>query len=154
MKIRPVVLYPRRLVKVEHYWSLEPECKSDLGAHGYHPLSLPTGEARWAESKLAWRLPASYIIEGGIMQVLYERYAGIDVHKKSITVCLVTPEPRRQRHKEVRSYGTTTRSLMELLDWLAGMGCSHVAIESTGVYWKPVWRAPLKRYQLLSRKKE
>jgi len=73
------------------------------------------------------------------MQVLYDKCAGMDVHKKSVTVCLSTPGPRRQHHKEVRSYGTTTHSLVEMLDWLMGMGCSHVAIESTGVYWKPVY---------------
>ncbi len=73
------------------------------------------------------------------MEVLYEQCAGMDVHKKSVTVCLITPGLRRQRQKEVRSYGTTTRSLVEMLDWLVGKGCSHVAIESTGVYWKPIY---------------
>ena len=73
------------------------------------------------------------------MQVLYERCAGIDVHKKSVTVCLVTPGQRGEPRKEKRSFGTMTRDLLALADWLAQSGCTHVAIESTGVYWKPVY---------------
>lgn len=73
------------------------------------------------------------------MQVLYDKCAGLDVHKRSVTVCLITPGPRKQHQKEVRSFGTTTRSLVEMLDWLMTVGCSHIAIESTGVYWKPVY---------------
>lgn len=73
------------------------------------------------------------------MQVVYERCAGIDVHKKSVTVCLTTPGPRGEVKRETRTFGTMTRDLLQLLDWLVGAGCTHVAIESTGVYWKPVY---------------
>lgn len=72
------------------------------------------------------------------MQVLYERCAGIDVHKKSVTVCLTTPGPRGEVKRETRTFGTMTRDLLQLLDWLVEAGCTHVAIESTGVYWKPI----------------
>lgn len=74
------------------------------------------------------------------MQVLYERCAGIDVHKKSVTVCLVTPGQRGEPKKEKRTFGAVTRDLLALADWLSESGCTHVAIESTGVYWKPVVR--------------
>ena len=70
------------------------------------------------------------------MQVLYERCAGLDVHKKSVTVCLITPDHRNRRRKENR---TTTRSLLAMLDWLTSQGCTHIVIESTGVYWKPAY---------------
>jgi len=73
------------------------------------------------------------------MQVLYERCAGIDVHKKSVTVCLTTPGPRGEVKRETRTFGTMTRDLLQLLDWLVEAGCTHVAIESTGVYWKPIY---------------
>lgn len=71
------------------------------------------------------------------MQVLYPRCAGLDVHKDTIVACVrcvSLPE-----HHEVRSFDSTTRGLLELADWLAAHGCTHVAMEATGVYWKPVW---------------
>lgn len=68
------------------------------------------------------------------MEVLYQRCCGLDVHKKAVTACLVTPEG-----KEKRTFGTTTDALLELADWLAASGCTHVAMESTGVYWKPIY---------------
>ena len=68
------------------------------------------------------------------MEVLCEQCCGLDVHKKTITACLITP-----RGKEMRSFQTTTDSLLTLVDWLLASGCTHVAMESTGVYWKPVY---------------
>lgn len=73
------------------------------------------------------------------MEVLYERCCGIDVHKKSLTACLVTPGEGRQVNKEIRSFGTMTEEILALGDWLAAADCTHVALESTGVYWKPIW---------------
>jgi transposase len=74
------------------------------------------------------------------MQIVYRRCGGMDVHKKSVVVCLLlidesTGEERKQR----RSFGTTTRALLELAAWLKRWGVEMVAMESTGVYWKPVW---------------
>src|SRR3984957_17849072 len=71
------------------------------------------------------------------MQVLYPRCAGLDVHKDTIVACVRCVSPP-ERH-EVRSFDSTTRGLLELADWLASHGCTHVAMEATGVYWKPVW---------------
>lgn len=71
------------------------------------------------------------------MQVLYERCAGLDVHKDSIVACARCVSA--PAHREVRSFGTTTGELLELEQWLASHGISHVAMEATGVYWKPVW---------------
>lgn len=73
------------------------------------------------------------------MQVRYDRCCGLDVHKKSVVACLLTPGPRGECRKEVRTFGTMTQDLMQLLDWLVESGCTHVAMESTGVYWKPVY---------------
>ena len=71
------------------------------------------------------------------MEILYPRCAGLDVHKDSVVACVrcVTAPV----HREVRSFATTTRSLLALAEWLAAHGCTHVAMEATGVYWKPVW---------------
>ncbi len=76
------------------------------------------------------------------MDVVYERCCGLDIHKKVVVACLVTPEDDRAGgapRKEVRTFGTMTDDLLALSDWLAAAGCTHVAMESTGVYWKPVF---------------
>jgi transposase len=68
------------------------------------------------------------------MQVMYERCAGLDVHKKTMVTCVLTPEGQ-----ETRTFGTMTVELLTLADWLLACGCTHVAIESTGDYRKPVF---------------
>jgi transposase len=73
------------------------------------------------------------------MQVLYPHCAGVDVHKDSVVVCVRHVDDRGRVSEPVRSFGTTTRQLLELGDWLAAEGVTRVAMESTGVYWKPVW---------------
>src|SRR5690349_14163480 len=81
------------------------------------------------------------------MEVLYPRCAGLDVHKDSVVGCIrCVDEPR---HREVRTFGTTTRSLFELADWLEEHGVTHVAMEATGVYWKPVWHILEERFELV-----
>ena len=73
------------------------------------------------------------------MERVYERCCGVDVHKKMVVACLITPDAQGQRCKEVKTFRTTTQDLLLLRDWLLGEGCTHVAMESTGVYWKPVY---------------
>jgi transposase len=73
------------------------------------------------------------------MDVLYPRCCGLDIHKKVVVACLVTPGADGQPRKEVRSFGAMTADLLQLADWLAAAGCTHVAMESTGVYWKPIY---------------
>ena len=71
------------------------------------------------------------------MEVVFERCAGIDVHKRTAVVCRITPG-ERQPVAETRTFGTTTAELLQLSDWLSAGGCTHVGIESTGVYWRPI----------------
>ena len=78
------------------------------------------------------------------MRVLYERCAGLDVHKKSITACALTDDGRN-----VRTFGTTHVELVELADWLSGLGVTTVAMESTGVYWKPVYNLLEHEFELI-----
>ncbi len=73
------------------------------------------------------------------MEVLYARCAGVDVHKKTVVVCRIIPGPDGQPLQEIRTFTTMTRDLLALSDWLAEGGVTHVAMESTGVYWKPVY---------------
>lgn len=73
------------------------------------------------------------------MEILYARCAGLDVHKKMVRVCVLLRQEHDQPHKEFRTYGTTTQDLLKLQDWLLEQGCTHLAMEATGVYWKPVY---------------
>lgn len=71
------------------------------------------------------------------MEVLHPRCAGLDVHKDTVVAAVrCVSEPR---HLEVRTFGTTTSELLQLAEWLSSHNCTHVAMEATGVYWKPVW---------------
>ena len=72
------------------------------------------------------------------MEVLYQRCCGLDVHKETVVACLRVVSGG-EVVREVRTFETTTASLMALSEWLAENGCTHVAMEATGVYWKPVW---------------
>ncbi|MBO0789501.1 MAG: IS110 family transposase [Ktedonobacteraceae bacterium] len=73
------------------------------------------------------------------MQIVYERCAGLDVHKKTVVVCAITPDTQGRRHKERRIFPTMTPELLRLRDWLVGLGVTHVAMESTGNFWKPIF---------------
>jgi transposase len=73
------------------------------------------------------------------MRIVYAHCCGLDVHKRSISACLLTANEAGATQQQVRRFGTVTRELLELCDWLASNQVTHVAMESTGVYWKPVW---------------
>jgi transposase len=68
------------------------------------------------------------------MEVIYSRCCGLDVHQKTVVACLITP-----KGKEIRTFKTMTSDLLELADWIVSDGVTHVAMESTGVYWRPVY---------------
>lgn len=73
------------------------------------------------------------------MEVLYPRCCGLDVHKNRVVACCITPGTDGSPQKEVRTFGAMTPDLLELGDWLGRHEVTHVAMESTGSYWKPVW---------------
>src|SRR6202048_3036154 len=74
-----------------------------------------------------------------MVEVVYERCCGLDIHKQTVVACLLVPGPDTASHKEIRTFGTLTEELLQLADWLTAAGCTHVAMESTGVYWKPIY---------------
>ncbi len=82
------------------------------------------------------------------MEVLYSHCAGLDVHKKTVTACRVRIVGQR-REKSVQRFGTTTPELLAMADWLAAWSVTHVAMESTGEYWKPVYNILEGNYELL-----
>src|ERR1700716_2919972 len=73
------------------------------------------------------------------MEVMYERVAGLDVHKATVVACVRLGTDRKIT-RECRTFDTTTDGLRILLAWLEECRCSHVAMEATGVYWMPVWK--------------
>ena len=73
------------------------------------------------------------------MEVVYSHCAGLDVHKKTVVACCVTPGPHGQPQFETRTFGTMTQDLLLLSDWLSQHGVTHVARESTGEFWQPVY---------------
>jgi transposase len=83
------------------------------------------------------------------MDILHDRCAGLDLHKKTVVACVRTVGPDGRVENQVRTFATMTADLLELADWLAGLGVRHVAMESTGVYWKPVWNLLEDRFELM-----
>ena len=73
------------------------------------------------------------------MQTVVQRGCGLDVHQATVVACLLIQLPNGTVHKQIRSFGTTTRELVGLRHWLLSQACTHVAMESTGVYWKPIY---------------
>jgi transposase len=83
------------------------------------------------------------------MEVVHPRCGGLDVHKDTVVACALVSTDGDRPRKEVRTFGTTTAELQHLGDWLAGYGVTHAAMESTGVYWKPIWNLLEARFTLL-----
>jgi transposase len=72
------------------------------------------------------------------MEVIYPRCCGLDIHKKTVVACVILSAPGHPPRQETRTFRTMTADLLALADWLSELECTHVAMESTGVYWRPV----------------
>jgi len=83
------------------------------------------------------------------MEVLYPRCAGLDVHKDVVVACVRLAQPQGAAMHEVESFATTTSELCKLADWLTERACTHVVMEATGVYWKPVWHVLEEFFELV-----
>ena len=83
------------------------------------------------------------------MELIIERGCGLDVHKASVAASVRYPGPAGERREEIQTFGTTTPDLLALKDWLTAHGVTHVAMESTGVYWKPVYYVLEDSFQIL-----
>ena len=73
------------------------------------------------------------------LEVVCQRCCGLDIHKKMVVACLIILTADGKRLKQIRTFRTVTQDLLELLDWLKAAGCTHVGMEATGVYWKPIY---------------
>ena len=83
------------------------------------------------------------------MEVVYSHCAGLDVHKKTVVACRLVPGSNGALVRETRTFGTLAADLAQLGEWLIEAGVTHVAMESTGVYWQPVWNALEERLELV-----
>lgn len=83
------------------------------------------------------------------MDQVIEHCCGLDVHRDTVAACVRGPGPDGRRHQEIRTFGTTTADLLALRDWLEAHAVTHVAMESTGVYWKPVYYVLEERFECL-----
>jgi transposase len=83
------------------------------------------------------------------MENIFACCAGLDVHKESVEACVRRIEPNGRVHQETRHWGTMTRDLLALADWLTAEGVTNVAMESTGVFWKPIFNILEKRFTVL-----
>src|SRR5207247_1984860 len=80
------------------------------------------------------------------MDVLHPKCTGLDVHQQTVVACARTGAGKAVTY-DVRTFGATTAELLALSDWLTAHGCTHVALESSGVYWQPVWHALRGRFE-------
>jgi transposase len=136
-------------------WCFEPGQKTDQGSVKAPPSvavrrSNPLELARRGES-FSPRSPndSSNTFCEEDMEVVYRRCCGIDIHKKVIVACLIMLTASGERHTEIRTFGTVTKELLDLLDWLTAAECTHVAMESTGVYWRPIYNILEGHFELL-----
>ncbi len=83
------------------------------------------------------------------MEIIYPRCCGLDVHKRSVAACVRRLEADGRLHQETRTFGTMTGDILEMADWLATAGVTHVAMEATGVYWKPIYNLLEDHFTLL-----
>ncbi len=83
------------------------------------------------------------------MDVVYQCCAGLDVHKETVAVCVARSDGGGPARKEIRTFGTMTRDLLALADWLTSQQVTHVAMESTGVFWKPIFNILESQFEVL-----
>ena len=83
------------------------------------------------------------------METIFDRVAGLDVHKAQVTACVRVPAAGGAREQQVAEFATTVRGLVALRDWLEAHRVTHVAMEATGVYWQPVWHVLEDAFELM-----
>jgi hypothetical protein len=94
-------------------------------------------------------ISSAQMAQGGSMEVILGCCAGLDVHKESVQACVRKMGAGGRLEQEVRHWGTMTGDLMDMAEWLGSEGVTHVAMESTGVYWKPIFNILEERFEIL-----
>src|SRR6266446_1021469 len=137
-----------RRTKADSPWSIEPALKFGLDIAPNPKLSPRFGES--TRSRLFYLSMSSGAGRKETrMENIFACCAGLDVHKESVEACVRRIEPSGRVHQETRHWGTMTRDLQAMADWLAAEGVTNVAMESTGVYWKPIYNILESRFTVL-----
>jgi hypothetical protein len=140
MKMRSRLVYDQlslRGTKADLPWSMKPANESGLDITPNPKLSSRFGGS--TRSRLFHLSMSSGAgVEETIMENIFACCAGLDVHKASVEACVRRIEPHGRVHQQTHHWGTMTRDLLAMADWIAAQGVTHVAMESTGVFWKPI----------------
>ncbi len=134
-------------------WCFEPVGQSDQDVAA-NPELLPSfnEEHAW-QTELPFDVPQTcgpiFVSEEVAMDTIFNCVAGLDIHKKTILACIRSLNKQGKVSEEVKTFGTMTRDLLSLHDWMKSQGVTHVAMESTGVFWKPVWNILEGGFELL-----
>src|SRR5437016_5571979 len=137
-----------RGMKADISWSGEPATESGLDIAPNPKLSPRCGES--TQGRLVYlSMSSGAVREEPIMENVFPCCAGLDIHQKSVEACVRRLEPTGQLHHQTRHWGTMTRDLLAMADWMAAQGVTHVAMESTGVYWKPIYNILESRFTVL-----
>ena len=104
-------------------------------------MTIPAGMSTWGKIVFFSRSAAVTVIsrEEAAVEILHARCCGLDVHKKNVVACVLISQPDGLIERQVRTFKTMTGDLLALADWLSCLGVTHVALESTGVYWRPIF---------------
>jgi Transposase len=127
-------------LEADAQWRFEPVTQSGPDIATY-PKLLPPSWGEHAEQTVPSSMSpgSSPFFKEIAMDIIYSNVAGLDLHLKTIVAALRRLQPDGRVLEEIRTFGTMTRDLLELADWMASQGVTHVAMEATGVLWKPVW---------------
>jgi transposase len=151
MKMGTTVIYDRlslRGTKAVALWSAKPAPQSGLDIAPNPELSPRFGgSTRSRLFPISMSSPARR--KESIMETIITCCAGLDIHKKSVEACVRRRRANDRVHQETRHWGTMTGDLKAMADWMAAQGVTHVAMESTGVYWKPIYNILEDRLQVL-----
>src|SRR5881409_3243460 len=151
MKIHASRAYDRlglRGMKADISWSGKPATESGLDIAPNPKWSPRCGES--TQGRLVYLSMSSGAgRKEPIMENVFACCAGLDIHQKSVEACVRRLEPAGPLHQQTRHWGTMTRDLRAMADWMAAQGVTHVAMESTGVYWKPIYNILESRFTVL-----
>src|SRR5438445_3031905 len=129
----------------------EPAHQSGLDVVSEFQIVASLGREHAGQIVSSFRCPSRrrMRIKESLMENIFLRCAGLDVHKESVEACVRRMEPTGGLHQQTRHWGTMTQDLRAMADWMAAQGVTHVAMESTGVYWKPIYNLLESRFTVL-----
>jgi transposase len=147
---RGILVMPHGHLKPTPVWCFEPVCESGRTLFLVQRSVAFRRKAEEHEKEyLITFLRPRRAAKRSVMQILYSRCCGIDVHKDSVTVCVLVYSDRPEPEVRKKEFATYFKALLNLKIWLLAQKVTHVAMESTGVYWKPVWQALEGSFELI-----